>query len=161
MKLSGLHHYPDQTVNRVSDRRFESNEEKGYSELTLEGNRQNITLQYGVMEAYEQTTNTCGTKAESEFMLTTPGELRGFTQLVNAGNDFSGQTVKLRQDVDVSAETWEPIGAAKTTPFKGSFDGAGHQVTYKIDKSNGQYQYQAFFSYVEDAQIRNPPYPER
>ena len=156
--------YPVCTITQIGNGepgfgqgRFESNEEKkDILEFTLKVNGKNITLQYGDMEAYEQEPNILWySKQESAFTLRTPGELWGFAQLVNAGNDFSGQTVKLGQDVDVSAETWEPIGAAKTTPFKGSFDGAGHQVTYKIDKATDSTQYQAFFSYVEDAQIRN------
>lgn len=53
--------------------------------------------------------------------------LREFQESVNAGATYTGETVRLRVNVDLDGENWTPIGTA-TTPFCGTFDGLGHTV---------------------------------
>ena len=154
--------YPVYTVNEVAngDRgagqsRSETNEKKKeVLETTLKVQDKNITLQYGSMAEYELEPNTMWYSSQaSEFILQTSGELRGFAQLVNAGNDFSGQTVKLGRDIDVRSGDWTPIASTKTTPFKGVFDGAGERITYSISTCSSSDQ--ALFGYIVNAEIKN------
>ena len=65
-------------------------------------------------------------------------QLKAFRDSVNSGDPYSGKTVKLTADIDVSGTDWTPIGAgtrkssgaaAGSTPFSGTFDGAGHTVS--------------------------------
>ena len=53
-----------------------------------------------------------------------------FAKLVDAGNTFAGETIKLENDIDVSAENWNPIGDNRTddAAFSGIFDGQGHTI---------------------------------
>ena len=46
---------------------------------------------------------------------------------MNAGNDFSGKTIKLTDKIDLSAHYWTPIGLYKK--FSGTFDGQNNQIT--------------------------------
>ncbi len=135
--------------------RFEANDEKKAAlEMTLKIEGKNITLQYGSLAEYEQVPNTVWyADQKSEFTLQTPGELRGFAQLVNEGNDFSGRTVKLGRDIDVSSGDWTPIASTKKTPFKGVFDGAGKKITYSISTCSSSDQ--ALFGYIVNAEIKN------
>ena len=133
VKLQGTkEQYPVYTVTELANgeqgagqSRVEVNEKKeDVLEMTLKVEGKNITLQYGSMAEYEQEPNILWySDQKSEFTLQTPGELRGFAQLVNGGNDFSGRTVKLGADIDVSNDTWTPIASTSKTPFKGTFDG--------------------------------------
>lgn len=66
-------------------------------------------------------------------------------ELVNAGSDFEGITITLVDDVDLAdcADDWQPIGFVKTEgdddsnnmPFKGTFNGNGKTISYKITKN--------------------------
>ena len=69
--------------------------------------------------------------ADTEFTLHDAADLAGFSELVNAGNDFKGKTVKLDADINLSDsdEEWTPIGNNEDTPFSGTFDGQGHTVS--------------------------------
>ncbi|MBQ2423949.1 MAG: hypothetical protein II262_04030, partial [Alistipes sp.] len=53
-----------------------------------------------------------------------------FAGLVDAGNTFAGETIKLENDIDVSAKNWNPIGDNRTddAAFSGIFDGQGHTI---------------------------------
>ncbi|MCL2283664.1 MAG: DUF2971 domain-containing protein [Fibromonadales bacterium] len=77
----------------------------------------------------------------STFTITTPQQLAKLAELVNAGNDFSGKTVKLGADIilndTVNLENWStippknewiPIGTDGHS-FNGIFDGMGHTIS--------------------------------
>ncbi len=51
-----------------------------------------------------------------------------FRDDVNAGNDYAGKTVYLKNDIDLSNATWTPIGNL-SNPFKGTFDGDNHIIS--------------------------------
>lgn len=59
--------------------------------------------------------------------IATPEELAGLAKLVNEGNDFSGKTITLTGDIDLTGKEWTPIGANKK-PFSGTFDGGGRTI---------------------------------
>lgn len=64
-------------------------------------------------------------------------------ELVNAGSDLEGITITLVDDVDLAdCLDWQPIGFVKTEgddsnnmPFKGTFNGNGKTISYKITKN--------------------------
>ena len=61
---------------------------------------------------------------------------KDFRKRVNKGDNFENTLVKLYCDVDLSGETWAPIGTVEY-PFKGVFNGNGHTVTnLKLGKLN-------------------------
>ena len=163
VKLQGTkEQYPVYTVTELANgeqgagqSRVEVNEKKeDVLEMTLKVEGKNITLQYGSMAEYEQEPNILWySDQKSEFTLQTPGELRGFAQLVNGGNDFSGRTVKLGADIDVSNDTWTPIASTSKTPFKGTFDGAGKKITYQIEECDKADM--ALFGYLDGAELKN------
>jgi len=89
--------------------------------------------------------------SESEFIITTPEQLAGFTKLVNEGNDFENKTIKLGASIILNdtinlgnwannppANEWTPIGnydnycsspSDSLISFNGIFDGNGFAVS--------------------------------
>ena len=71
-------------------------------------------------------------------------ELVTLRSWVNSGSDLEGITITLVDDVDLAdcADDWQPIGFVKTEgdddsnnmPFKGTFNGNGKTISYKITK---------------------------
>jgi len=71
-----------------------------------------------------------------EFRIYDLAQLKTFRDKVNAGETYSGKTVKLMADIDLNNEEWTPIGN-KANPFSGTFDGNGKTVSnLKISGSN-------------------------
>ena len=90
---------------------------------------------------------------DTEFVLNTAEQLAGLASIVNNGNDFTGKTVKLGADIDLSGYVWEPIGTGyykiqgkdffgrptvknKSAYFYGILDGQNHKITGAIKNSN-------------------------
>ena len=65
---------------------------------------------------------------QAEYTLTTADELSEFATLVNAGTDFSGKTVKLGGNIDLTGKSWTAIGT-ETAAFAGTFDGQGNTIS--------------------------------
>ena len=62
--------------------------------------------------------------------ISTPEDYKNFVTTVNAGNDYFGQTVFLKNDLDLgSLGTVDPIGESADKPFMGVFDGQGHIIS--------------------------------
>ena len=69
---------------------------------------------------------------DAGFTISTAAQLAGLAALVNdyyAGKNFSGKTVTLTADINLSAHDWTPIGNGYWNCFAGTFDGGGHSVT--------------------------------
>ena len=76
--------------------------------------------------------------AASVFNISTAEQLLGLAQLVNGGNGFSGKTITLANDIDLSVygkgsafndgKGWIPIGNSKDRLFTGMFDGNGKKI---------------------------------
>ena len=81
----------------------------------------------------------------------TAADLLAFAGSVNAGNTFSGETVALVNDIDLSGTAWTPIGTyddATSTghAFSGTFDGNNRTISnLSIDSTGGNI---GFFGYV-------------
>ena len=91
------------------------------------------------------TYDTCDTSwynaSDARFTISTPAQLYGLARIVMGTADgitqdsFEGKTITLGANIDVSSSDWCGIGYAGSlggtyTPFKGTFDGAFHTVTY-------------------------------
>jgi hypothetical protein len=82
--------------------------------------------------------------ASTTFTLTTADQLAGLATLVNAIDSFSGKTIILGNNIDLSAyasgEGWTPIGYYDSRrPFSGAFNGNGKTIsnlTINRDSSN-------------------------
>ena len=106
---------------------------------------------------------------DTEFIISTAEELAGLAKLVNGGNDFSGKTFKLGNDIQLNNtsdwESWEttppenlwtPIGVLVLEPtisedyyFCGTFDGQGHTIRgIYINTSD---QFHGLFGLVDDS----------
>ena len=79
--------------------------------------------------------------AESnEFYISTAEQLAQFAYMVNnSSKQFSGKTVRLIADIDLSAHYWVPIGYKEARAFAGTFDGQGHTVSGTCFTSEGSF----------------------
>lgn len=83
-----------------------------------------------------------GTSADP-WVLSTPEQLKGLANMVNAGTTYGGKSFKLGADISLENKAWVPIGGACTMQldsaqdhnvptgahFDGTFDGANHSIS--------------------------------
>ena len=96
--------------------------------------------------------------SESEFTISTPKQFAGIAYLVNNGyTTFYNKTIKLSSIIDLSANTWVPIGDSDGRfCFKGSLDGQGYVIKgVDITLDVGIYPYYGLFTRLADAKISN------
>ena len=93
--------------------------------------------------------------------IATAEELAYFAARVNERNaDYIAASVKLTQDIDLSAHYWVPIGYTTSVldienyAFKGSFDGNGNRIT-GLSISGTDLQYVGLFGYLTDAKVED------
>lgn len=97
---------------------------------------ESITFYYSVVKAITPDTSWYDdNKNKDEFILSDAADLFGLAQLVNSAPYvvFSGKTVKLSKDIDLTGYDWIPIGGS-SADFCGTLDGNGHTVTININK---------------------------
>jgi hypothetical protein len=82
-------------------------------------------------------------------------ELKAFRDAVNSGESYSGKTIKLTSNIDLTDENWEPIGNySNHNPFSGIFDGQNYTIkNLNINKENESCV--GFFGYVSSGEIKN------
>lgn len=68
------------------------------------------------------------TPVNGVYYIDRPEQLAYIAKIVNEGNTLEGQTVLLRNDLDLSGKSWTPIGRYNA-PFSGELNGNGHSVT--------------------------------
>ena len=89
----------------------------------------------------------------AEFTISDSADLAGLAKLVNAGNNFSGKTIKLGADIDLGGKEWTPIGNS-TNKFEGVFDGDEHTITnLYVNKPNSTHQ--GLFGYIKGTGYTN------
>ena len=101
-------------------------------------NEGDVTLYYGTQADFVSAWYGDGTA--TDYYIRTAEELAYFAQLVNSGNGFSGKTITLARDIDLSAvchpadeesgiaeASWTPIGTSRNK-FAGTFDGNGYTI---------------------------------
>ena len=98
----------------------------------------------------------------TNYTITNPDQLAGLAQLVNGGNTFSGKTITLGANMDLtkygstsnSGKGWIPIGTLSYLCFSGTFDGNNKTITgLYINRPDEDYI--ALFGYVTNATIEN------
>ena len=98
---------------------------------------------------------------DTEFVITTAEQLAGLAKLVDEGNNFAGETIKLAADLDLASIPFNPIGhSANGKSFNGTFDGQGHTISNMYEQSDlGAWQYEGeyygLFAYTNGAVIKN------
>lgn len=104
----------------------------------LTNNKTNGTVEStGYVKAVEgKDTSVTATQSGYVLEIGTYDQLVNFRNKVNAGASYSGMTVKLTADIDISERAWTPIGAAyrdkinaDAKVFQGTFDGQKHKIT--------------------------------
>lgn len=131
------------------------------------GNAEKTILYYGTEEDFEA--GKWYTAGDAPYQISTGKELVYLAQLVNDGNNFSGKTIVLTANIDLSlicyaanGETgaaevnWTPIGvgsanAKEQKPFSGTFDGQGHTISGLY--INNSLQDQGLFGYIDKSAI--------
>ena len=89
-----------------------------------------------------------------EYAIANLNGLKYFRDLVNGGKNFSGKTVKLTADIDLSGENWTPIGPTSGICFAGTFDGDGHAIKNLTVIQNRGYG-NGFFANLVSATVKN------
>ncbi|MFR5091690.1 MAG: hypothetical protein ACLTDR_06410 [Adlercreutzia equolifaciens] len=105
-----------------------------------------------------------GTEADP-YLIENASQLAAFRDAVNAGDDYDGKYVALGADVDLEGAEWTPISAGTrkgsgiaegSTPFAGTFDGAGHTVSgLKITSTQGADYAIGLFGILDGATVKN------
>ena len=90
----------------------------------------------------------------TEFTLTTAAQLAGLAQLVINGNNFSGKTIKLGDNIDLAGKNWTPIGG-DSKAFNGTFDGNNYSVNNMTAKNAYAYGNGFFHSLIGPATVKN------
>ena len=81
-------------------------------------------------ETYYVIKGTANEDGTVNALVANAAELKTISNLVDAGCDTSKLTVTLTDDIDLSAENWNPIGDNRTDAyFCGTFDGQNHTIT--------------------------------
>ncbi len=114
-------------------------ERLGYSQQIAEEARASVNLS-GIPDLAGVTNPTA-----SAYKITSAGGWLDFAKLVNSGYNFSGKTVYLAQNIDLSGKTVVPVGlyynngsTSSKKAFSGTFNGLGYtidgiNVTYGTD----------------------------
>ncbi len=142
-------------------------------ETTTEGNATTYTA--AAPTNWSQVADTSWyNDTDKSFTITTPEQLAGLAQLVNAGTTFKDKTVILGNDINLSGEKygtsnvgWPGIGVYSksdmTKAFCGTFDGADYTVSGVTfaDNTNESYaagdpnNYRGFFNQIGNATVKN------
>ena len=91
---------------------------------------------------------------DATFNLTTPNELAGLSVLVLAGNNFTGKTINLSNDIDLGAHLWTPIGKSVAISFGGTFNGNDHVISnmYTVNLTTS---FVGLFGQITGATVKN------
>ncbi|NLJ14556.1 MAG: hypothetical protein GX372_04815, partial [Ignavibacteria bacterium] len=85
--------------------------------------------------------------------ISTVAELEAFRDDVNAGNNYKGVVVELKNDINLSAiSNWVSIGD-ENTPFCGVFNGNDFTISEMKIILNSNYQ--GLFGYTDSAEVKN------
>lgn len=77
----------------------------------------------------------CGYKDDA-IHISSVDQLKAVADAINQGDSYEGKTIALENNIDLSKETWEPIGNGTRdgsnytgNAFKGTFDGNGYTIS--------------------------------
>lgn len=96
---------------------------------------------------------------ENVLTISTATELAAFANDVNVnGNNYSGKTVVLANNIDLNNKIWTPIGQTGATQFLGTFDGKGYTISnLNIDSTaeTGAHYSSGLFGWLNRATVKN------
>jgi len=97
--------------------------------------------------------NIFATDESGSYLIASMTDWNTFTSQVANGNNYSGKTLKLTTNISTSTM----VGPALNRPFRGTFDGNGHTLTFTQGSSNSNFNENlcAPFRYTRGATIRN------
>jgi hypothetical protein len=90
--------------------------------------------------------------AASPYRIEDEADLRKLAELVNGGESFSGEFIKLQNDITLT-QTWTPIGTS-AKPFSGTFNG-GYHIVSNVAISLPSDSYVGFFGVLDGAHVEN------
>ena len=118
-------------------------------------------IHYGNKENYKSLVYTeWYDETKDLFTIETAGQLQSVAELVSSGKTFEGKTLKLGNDIDLSAVcstekgSWQPIGTTQNK-FKGTFDGNGKTISGLYISNAEDKEPQGLFGYTYDATVKN------
>lgn len=95
----------------------------------------------------------------TSFTLNNAEQLAGLAKLVYDGNDFSGKTIVISNDIDLGKHLWTSIGYSYQKPFSGTFLGNNHTIkNVFINRPTGDFVGffgQAFKATFKDLKLDN------
>lgn len=94
-----------------------------------------------------------GHENDKSYSIETPEQLAGLAKLVNYGTHFSGKTVELTKNIDLSGLKWTPIGNSSKA-FKGTFDGGNHTISNLYINSPSTCDV-GLFGFTTDGEVKN------
>ena len=89
----------------------------------------------------------------TEFTIYDSADLAGLAELVNAGNNFSGKTIKLGADIDLGSKEWTPIGKSGKS-FNGTFDGNSKTILNLVINSPSKSDV-GLFGFTQSGEVKN------
>ena len=98
------------------------------------------------------------TPANDVYEITNAQQLAWVAEQVDGGNNFSGKTVKLMNNIDLANVPWNPIGVSgDSMPFSGTFDGNGKTISnlYVDLTDEPLYESAGLFANASGATIKN------
>ncbi|MBR0170364.1 MAG: hypothetical protein IJQ14_05925 [Bacteroidales bacterium] len=111
--------------------------------------RKNITAKFVFYENWP--TQGTGT-VENPYLISSADDWNKFAHNVTYGRSYSGQYVKLTNDISVTTMAGGYQADDNYQPFSGTFDGDGHTLTLNV---NNQSRFAAPFKCVSGATIKN------
>ena len=95
-----------------------------------------------------------GTGTENDpYLIGSTDNWNTFVDAVSHSKTFSGEFVKLTNNISVTTKCGTVSGSSQVNPFSGTFDGDGHTITATITDNNNQGT--ALFCYINGATIKN------
>ena len=164
--------------------RFDSDGKLTIASFTFKASSDNVILSLSEASATEQgatetaivslptesTTIKVITSVNTITSIKNEQDLRDFAQSVNAGIDYTGETVLLENDITLTDKWTVPVGSytgydtASQIPFTGVFDGNGHvikglDIEYEINENLSSrwdvFDTVGLFGYVRNGEIRD------
>ena len=119
-----------------------------------------VTYDKAHVDSLTQVSEETSGFTKTEYKISEVKDLVKLAELTNAGQDTSGITFYLAEDLDlkeycednIDTGGWTPIGTIDDA-FKGTFDGCGHKISNVIIDRNEYCQ--GVFGYAEDGEIKN------
>ena len=106
-------------------------------------------------EAWDGTTVDTSWYSDSatEFTISDSADLAGLAKLVNEGNNFSGKTINLGDDIDLGSKEWTPIGKSGKS-FNGTFDGNSKTILNLVINSPSKSDV-GLFGFTQSGEVKN------